>query len=284
MSLKNLYSNLIAGRLPVGSGSAIRVVSNHAFALLGTNKLHVDVHITSGFVYFLAVESQWMGAYLDTPIPFADCFPGRSGYQGNGVYLLQSESYSAALIIEPGSVQFFCNDPDLLEDYLLGLDLPVFKVDQKNGQKLKSVPQAILGLSEQFSAWVQRISIATLAATAAVFVGIHAYSAISNRLNDQHLNVRAVENDLNATLEKISIQQPLAMQLSRIQRVSATVVRSGGWIESYTLKGQANERFEIVLPSWVSQDYLDQLGRDVVTDLRDMEGLLTVRKQGGKGK
>jgi len=99
------------------------------------------------------------------------------------------------------------------------------------------------------------------------------------------LNARAVENDLNATLKKLSVQQPLARQISRIQIVSATVVRSGGWIQSYRLVGEDDEAFEIVLPSWVSQDYLDSLGRNgVITDLRDVEGLLTVRKEGKKGK
>lgn len=48
------------------------------------------------------------------------------------------------------------------------------------------------------------------------------------------------------------------------------------------MRGEDDESFELVLPSWVSQDYLDSLGRDVVTDLRDMEGLLMVRKQGKK--
>ena len=106
-----------------------------------------------------------------------------------------------------------------------------------------------------------------------------------SRNNETALNARAVENDLNATLKDLSVQQPLARQISRIQIVSATVVRSGGWIQSYRLLEEDNESFELVLPSWVSQDYLDSLGRvGVVTDLRDMEGLLTVRKTGTKGK
>jgi hypothetical protein len=117
------------------------------------------------------------------------------------------------------------------------------------------------------------------------FVGVQITSAVLSRSNETSLNAQAVENDLNATLKDLSVQQPLARQISRIQTVSSTVVRSGGWIQSYRLVNEDDESFELVLPSWVSQDYLDSLGRaGVTTDLRDMEGLLTVRKEGKKGK
>ncbi|HEY1057505.1 MAG TPA: hypothetical protein VGE55_02105 [Limnobacter sp.] len=282
-ALKTLYSNLIAGRLPVGSGSAVNVVSNHAYAILGTNRLHAVVYSKAGYVYFFAVESRWMGSGLNVDIPFVDCLPGKPHHQGDGVYLQQLGDWAAALIIESGNVQFLCNEAEVLEDHLLGLDLPVFNITHTTGEPLRSIPQAILGVTDRISAWIHKVSLATLAVSALVFVGVHAYGLLSSTWNTQHLNVRAVENDLNATLEKISIQQPLAMQLSRLQQVTATVVRSGGWIEKYTIKGDKSEQFEIVLPSWVSQDYLDQLGRDVTTDLRDMDGLLIVRKhQQGK--
>jgi hypothetical protein len=125
-------------------------------------------------------------------------------------------------------------------------------------------------------------SIGVLLCASLVFIGAQGASAYTSNQTAKGLNARAVENDLNATLTKLSVQQPLARQISRIQKVSATVVRSGGWIEKYQMNGEHSESFELILPSWVSQDYLDSLGRDVVTDLRDMEGLLTVRKQGKK--
>ncbi|MCQ8897573.1 hypothetical protein NQT62_14115 [Limnobacter humi] len=278
ISMKSVYANLIAGRLPVGSASALRVVGNHAYAILGTNRLHVHITVRSGYVYYFAVESRWMGSSAGTLIPFIDCLPGKPQHQGDGIYLLSESDYSAALIIEAGNLQFLCNDSEILSEHLLGLDLPIHPVKPGGGEVLSSIPQAILGVSERVGGWVQKVSMAILAGSTAIFLGIHVFGAVQSSLNAQHLNVRAVENDLNATLEKVSIQQPLAMQISRIQQVSATVVRSGGWIEQYHLQGEHREQFEIVLPSWVSQDYLDQLGRDVVTDLRDLEGLLTVRK------
>ena len=120
--------------------------------------------------------------------------------------------------------------------------------------------------------------------SALTFAGAQLANAYTSNKNMDGMNPVAVENDLNATLKKLNVQQPLARQISRIQKVSSTVVRSGGWIEVYRMKGDESESFELVLPSWVSQDYIDALGRDVVTDLRDMDGLLIVRKQEKKGK
>lgn len=282
INLKNIYSNLIAGRLPVGTGSAQKVVMNQAYAILGTNRLHAYMVERSGHVYYFAIESHCLSSAPGFSLPFVDVLPGGPLHVGDAVYLLKGSDYAAALVIEGGSVRLLCNDQDVLKDYLIGLDLHIVEIEHKGGKALTSIPQAIQGITERFSSVLMKSSIGVLAFASLVFVGAQAASAYTSNQTAQGLNARAVENDLNATLSKLSVQQPLARQISRIQKVSATVVRSGGWIEKYQMNGEEKETFELVLPSWVSQDYLDSLGRDVITDLRDMEGLLTVRKQGKK--
>ncbi|GLR27312.1 hypothetical protein [Limnobacter litoralis] len=161
--------------------------------------------------------------------------------------------------------------------------MPQHRVEQLVGQPLRSIPQAILGVSERVGRAVFWGALSTLALSLTVFIAVQVLQVYTVARDEGQTNARAIESDLNATIGKLNVQQPLARQISRVQRVSATVIRSGGWIERYSLKGENQESFELVLPSWVSQDYLDSLGRDVVTDLRDTEGLLTVRKT-EKGK
>ncbi|HEX4879500.1 MAG TPA: hypothetical protein VFV39_06620 [Limnobacter sp.] len=281
--IRNVYFNLIAGRLPVGSSNPMKVVGNHAYAILGTNRLHVYWLPRAGHVYYFAVESHCLASVPNFTLPFTEVLPGEPSHQGDGVYLLKTQDFTAALILEGVSIRLVCNIPEVMDDFLLGIDLPQFEITSKNGKTLSSVPQELLGISERMGKWINRTALGTLVASAMVFVGLNTYEVVIRSINQPKLNMRAVQNDLNDTLGKLSVQQPLAMQLSRIQQVSATVVRSGGWIDRYTMKADRSEDFEITLPSWVSQDYLDQLGRDVVTDLRDMEGLLVVRKT-GKGK
>ena len=280
--LKQIYSNLIAGRLPVGSGSAIKVVLNQAYAILGTNRLHAYCIEKAGFVYYFVIESRFLTSAPDFLLPFVDVLPDGPQYKGDAIYLLNGVDFSAALLLEGGSVRLLCNDIDVLKDYLIGLDLRIIEIEHNGGGKLTSVPQAIQGMSEKLGVYMTRVSLGVLAVSTLVFVGIQSVGAFNYVGSQPRLNASAVESDLNATLKQLSIQQPLARQLSRIQKVSATVIRSGGWIESYTVQGEKIESFEVILPSWVSQDYLDSLGRDVITDLRDIEGLLSVRKLGKK--
>lgn len=279
INLKSIYSNLIAGRLPMGAGSPQKVVMNHAYAILGTERLHAYCLERAGHVYYFAIESVCLSSAPGFTLPFVEALPGGALHAGDGVYLLQGTDYAAALIIEGGNLRLLCNDPDILKDYLLGVDLPVIEVSPQGGKPLTSIPQAIQGITERFSALLMKGSVGVLIAASLVFLSAQAASAYTSSQIAGGLDPQAVESDLNSTLVKLSVQQPLARQISRIQKVSATVVRSGGWIEKYQLKGEDNESFELVLPSWVSQDYLDTLGRGVITDLRDIEGLLTVRKQ-----
>lgn len=276
---KVVYSNLIAGRLPVGSGSPLKVVMNHAYAILGTNRLHAHYEVRSNHVYYFAIESTHMSSLPGFLLPFVDVLPEGSMHRGDGVYLLSAADYCAALIIESGSLQYLCNEPEVVRDHLAGLDLMIVDISAQGGKPLRSIPQAIHGVTERFSGGLLKLSCAVLGFSALTFVGAQLANAYTTNKSLDGMNPVAVENDLNATLKKLNVQQPLARQISRIQKVSSTVVRSGGWIEKYSMKGTDQEYFELVLPSWVSQDYIDALGRDVVTDLRDMDGLLIVRKQ-----
>jgi len=276
---KTVYANLIAGRLPVGSASPLKVVMNHAYAILGTHRLHAHYVMHANHVYYFAVESRHLSSMPGFVLPFVDVLPDAPLHVGDGAYLVSGTDYCAALILESGSLQYLCNETDVVNDYIAGLDLRVIEVPSQGGRPLRSIPQAIHGVTERFSGGLMKLSSAVLGVSALTFVGAQLANAYTTNVNLNGLNPVAVENDLNATLKKLNVQQPLARQISRIQTVSSTVVRSGGWIEKYSLKGHDNEHFELVLPSWVSQDYIDALGRDVVTDLRDMDGLLIVRKQ-----
>lgn len=276
--LRLIYANLIGGRLPCGAASPTQVVMHQAQAILGTSRLHMHVQERAGFLYYFACESRHLSSAPDFLLPFIDALPEGSGHQGDGVYLLKGSGFAVAMILERGNLSLLCNDTEVLHDHLLGFDLPQFSVDQLVGKPLESIPQAILGVSETVGRYVFKGSLISLFVSLGVFVSVQALQVYQAARDNGQTNAKAIEGSLNKTIGKLNVQQPLARQISRVQKVSATVIRSGGWIEKYTLKGEDNENFELVLPSWVSQDYLDSLGRDVVTDLRDTEGLLTVRK------
>lgn len=278
-TLQAFYANLLVGRLPVGDGDPVDVVMHQVYALVGTKQLHLHLHVQDGHVIYLAIESRHLTSLPQLPVPFTAVLPGTAAHQGDGLYVLEGQSFTAALLCEGGSVSFVCNQPEVIQEFYYGLGYPLHKVQADQGTPLRSVPQTILGFTKKASKWLTACSLSLAALGITAFVGAHAGQVVLKARQDEQLNPRGIEDSLNKELDKLNVQQPLARQIARIQKVSATVVRAGGWMESYALKGEQQESFEIVLPSWVSPDYLDALGRDVVTDLRDLEGLLTVRKK-----
>jgi cell division protein FtsL len=281
--IKKIYGQLLAGRLPVGNGNASEVVFNHIYGLTGQKNMHAYTHLYGGYVYFFAVESMALASCPAVYLPFAEYLPGQPLYEGDGVYLMVDEGFAISMWIEGSGLRLICNSEDVIQESLKETDLPVIEVTGQGGPMLTSMPQKVFGLSEAFGRWLMRGSLVVLALSSLTFVGVQTVSVVSQARQQTQTTEKAVEQELNNTLQQLNIQQPLARQIARVQKVSATAIRAGGWIEVYSLKGEKNETFEVVLPSWVSQDYLDSLGRDVVTELRDIEGLLLVRKE-GKGK
>lgn len=280
---KKIYGQLLAGRLPVGAANANEVVFNHVYGLTGQKNLHAYTHMHGGYVYFFAVESSALASCPAVYLPFAECLPGKAGFQGDAVYLMVDEGFAISMWIEGSGLRLICNSEEVIQESLQETELPLIKLTDESGPLLSSMPQKVFGISEVFGRWLMRGSLAILVLSSLTFVGVQTASAVSQANKETQTTEKAVEQKLNETLQQLNVQQPLARQISRVQRVSATAVRAGGWIEAYSLQGEKNETFEVVLPSWVSQDYLDSLGRDVVAELRDIEGLLLVRKE-GKGK
>ena len=276
--IKKIYGQLLAGRLPVSNANAYEVVFNHVYGLTGQKNLHAFVHVHKGFVYFFAVESAALTSSPVVNLPFAEYLPGMPKHQGDGVYTLVDEGFAASMWIEGSGLRLVCNSEDVLEESLRETELTVIPMRDGEGPFLRSMPQLVLGLSETLGRWVMRLSLTMIAFSALTAVGLQTAKVVSWSEVSTETDELVVERKLNETLKQLNVQQPLARQISRVQRVSATAVRAGGWIDSYLLTGERDESFEVVLPSWVSQDYLDSLGRDVVADLRDLEGVIVVKK------
>ncbi len=276
--LISLYQYLLVGRLPIGNFDPNQILFQHLYGLTGEKNLHVYLQKKSGFLYFFAIESRRLVSTPKLSLPFAECLPGAVKYQGDAVYLLTDDDISAAMWLENGNVRFVCNSSYIIQEELQETDLPIIKLEPDTGPPMVSLPQQVLGMSEKTSRLVVNTAFGVLSLATLIFLGAQGANFYFKSDLADRSNQELVQRELNDTLLRLSVQPPLARQIARIQQISATTVRSGGWIESYKVTGENNEIFEVVLPSWVSQDYLDSLGRDVVTDLRDFDGLLIVRK------
>lgn len=277
-SLMHIYQHLLVGRLPVGGHDANQILFQHLYGLTGERNLHVYIQRKAGYLYFFAVESHRLTSTPKVCLPFAECLPGASKYQGDAVYLLTHEDMTAALLLEGSNIRFICNSSYIIQEELQETELPIIKLEPDTGPVMVSLPQQVLGMSAKTSRLVVNSAFAILSVATVVFLSAQVASFYFRSDLADRSNQELVQAELNDTLSKLSVQPPLARQIARLQQVSATTVRSGGWIENYKVLGEENETFEVILPSWVSPDYLDVLGRDVVTDMRPLDGLLVVKK------
>ena len=100
-------------------------------------------------------------------------------------------------------------------------------------------------------------------------IGISVQSAAADESGRAHM--RAINN----AVAKIDFISPLSEQIARMQRVSALVVRAGGWIEEYEVR-KGTEKFVLMMPAWITRDYIDALGPKIEADQSADENLVRI--------
>ena len=152
-------------------------------------------------------------------------------------------------------------------------ELPLFQVDGFNAWSMESIPGAYRRLADGISLRTAKVSsvVASVALVlyGAASIGVSVLNASADTSSQSHMKA------VNDAVTKIDFVSPLAQQVARMQRVSALVVRAGGWIEEYEVKNNA-ERFVLMMPAWITKDYIDALGPKVEADQATDENLIRV--------
>lgn len=273
--LSIIYSNMLAGCVPIGNAQPERVISLLAQDILDTPHIHTTYDVKDGHVYYLAVPSKQLASEPRFSSPLAAAFSGHSQHQGDGVYLLRDAPNGYAAIRRGASLRLLVNHLDLLEDVLIATELPIYDVSNLNPWQLVSTPWLYRTAADQMSGWITKVSLIVLAGACAVLVFSEVAQGVLSARKQQ--SAESVVEKANIAISQAKLSNPLSKQLTQIQNVSATVVRAGGWVEEYRIKG-AEERFLVALPTWVSKDYLDSLGKGVTSERQDAENLIWVRK------
>jgi hypothetical protein len=278
--LSIIYSNMLAGCVPIGNAQPERVISLLAQDILDTPHIHTTYDVKDGHVYYLAVPSKQLTSEPRFSSPLAAAFSGHSQYQGDGVYLLRDAPNGYAAIRRGSSLRLLVNHLDLLEDALIATELPIYDVSNLNPWPLVSTPWLYRTAADQMSGWITKISLVVLAGACMVLVVSEMTQGVLSARKQQ--SAQSVVEKANIAISQAKLSNPLSRQLTQIQNVSSTVVRAGGWVEQYRIKGQ-EENFLVALPTWVSKDYLDSLGKGVTSERQDAENLIWVRKGAIKG-
>ena len=270
------YGNMIAGAIPLHTGNIDKSVFMVAQDVLGTAKMHllIDTDVTSRMVYYFAAPS---AAFASIPVfstPLAAALPTHPQHQGDGIYFLQDVNLSVAIEKTRDQLRLIANTTDVMAEWLTEqVELPVYQVDSYQAWTMGSVPAAYRriadGISLRAAKYSSYVGITALLIYGITSVGISVFNARADKSNESQMNA------VNETVSKIDFVSPLSQQVARMQRVSSLVVRAGGWIDEYEVKN-GNERFVLMMPAWITRDYIDALGPKVEADQTSDENLVRV--------
>jgi hypothetical protein len=270
------YTSMIAGAIPLHAGDIDKTVFMLAQDVLGTAKMHllIATDTDAAMVYYFAAPSAGFTSIPLFETPLAAALPTHPQHQGDGIYYLQSVNLSVAIEKSRDSIRLIANTTEVMTEWLAEQQgVPMFPVDDNEAWPMESIPAAYRRIADGISLRTAKYSSIVAAVSLVVYVvasiGISVFNARADKSNEAHMN------EVNEAVGKIDFVSPLSQQVARVQRVSSLVVRAGGWIDDYEFKN-GNEKFVLMMPAWITRDYIDGLGPRVEADQANDENLIRV--------
>lgn len=272
----NAYAAMIAGAVPLHSGDVDRTVFMVAQDVLGTARMHVLVatDAASQMVYYLATPSAALSSIPGFATPLAAALPAHPQHRGDGIYLLQDVNLSVAVEKTADQFRLLANSNDVMGDWLAERpQVPVHRVEDDQAWTMESVPGAYRRLADGISLRSAKGSAAVGSIALLIYlttsIGVSVQNAVADKSNQAHMSA------VNEAVTRIEFISPLSQQVARLQRVSALVVRAGGWIDEYEVRN-GTEKFVLMMPAWITRDYIDALGPKVEADQSPDENLVRI--------
>jgi hypothetical protein len=272
---------MMAGSIPLHSGNVDKSVLLSVQGTLGTDNVHLltCVDAKSGLVYYFAAPSKAFASLPEFSTALAAVLPSHPDHKGEGIYVLKLPNITVAVEMKVGELRLLSNDHDIMEEWLRAeAGKAIHDVSAFLAYKMESITGAYRRLADGLSNKLSKYSAWSIAA------GLTVYFAASVSLS--YVNARADKSSqahllsLNEAVSQIDFVSPLSTQMAQLQKVSAVVVRAGGWIDEYDVK-DGKEQFVLSMPAWVTKDYIEALGPGITSDRVD-ENLIQIRKAANK--
>ena len=274
---EQIYQEMFAGKVPNHVDDVYQSIVYMATDILRTDKVHIGMFVSGEYAYYFAAPSIVFASTLDFSTVLAAAVPGYPGHKGDGAYLISQGKISVAAIIINKNLSLICNDTEKVMEKISDMELEIFYPDESTPPlPVESTRGRFRRLGDKFS----RKTIKTTSIVALISFTIAGLASIAETAFTTNLNNANEKNaqELNALVEKIEYSSPLSEQVGQLNKLSATVVRAGGWIDEYKIKGE-KETFIVSLPEWVTQDYILALGKGVVADKDNTNNIIKAIKK-----
>jgi hypothetical protein len=274
LEITRCYETLLGGCAPISDQEAQRIITMVSEDLLNTKNIHTLYCVQDSYVYFLCLPSAQLGSLPGFETALGLALPAHPQHQGDGVYRLDLYGFSHIAIKGPYTLRVMSNSQEVMDDYIAGLDLPVFNVTEQVPVSLLSIPTLYKIQSERISKPLQYVLMVAIALTGMVMAAAEIGRVAVFEKKDE---ATPLIKQTVAIANELQVNNPMTKKLHRIDKIVAVTIRAGGWVEAYRITQSGSEAFVITLPEWVSKDYIDELGAGVVTD-RIPEGLIEAKK------
>lgn len=275
------YLKMIAGTLPDhAQGSvddSLRMLAQEA---LGTPQVHYlrSREAVDGSYHYLALPSSAMASEPLPVTPLAAAFPGHPAHQGPGAYVLDLGTYRVAVLFDGELLDLVCNEAELVSEFLAEQTLPVYQLHgEVPAWRFESSHTRQSKLADQLAGKLTRGSLVLLSAAGLLYgalLSVEGGLQAKVKANDD-----AASQMLNKALAEIQLGSPLARQMADYQQRTSIAVRAGGWVDAYQVKEGA-EHFRMFVPTWITPDYISQLGAGVVADRDPKDEQLLILTKG----
>lgn len=212
--------------------------------------------------------------------PLAAAFTSHPQHQGDGIYLHEVPGAIAAVVRAPGRFEALYNTVPAMQAWLS--ERAQASLAQFDTSKFEAKEFRPLRLRQSQDGREVLGKIATLNFVGAV---IALSLAISGAIGVSAFKSATRQDSAAAELKvsELAAQElnRYSTQLFELSRVSTLVVRTGGWIEKYNIKGPLTT-YEARVPEWVTADVIKELG--AVQTAKDYEKNMVIisRKEPSK--
>lgn len=281
----SFYKNVRVGRLPYTelSEDAEKIAYYRAVEVTGSEDVLVFCHVYDSEeygpqIYYIAAPSSAGANERSTVIPFTDVLPGCEYFEGPGVYMIDIQGQTAALIINFNyEIEFLINDKESVESryHLLGDKAVYTDISACTGKGLlnfnlhyKQYTRNILG----------KITVGLMALFAIEVLCVLFLVYKTAQYNNMKKSTIDIAQALEMAKQQLVTTQPISPKLADFTRVASSVNRAGGWLQEYRIYQDGKVYLRAKMPSWVYGDTLKELGSDAVpTKLLD-ENMIKVER------
>lgn len=270
-----MHAAMVAGGMPWFKGNIDAAIVNVAGAMLGDPCVHVLSAREDDYVFYFAVPSRQVNRAGGFATELAAALPAHPAYRGNGVYAVQAGAIFVAAVKHDMDLFMLSGDMDTidataeqygLQRHLLPPETEQWPLESAFSQQRHTIAH-IAGKVMRAAGWT--MGICTL-----LYLLLSVAEDFLINKKEQLASSQATAD----IVKQFQYTSPLFEQLAHFQQISASVVRSGGWIEGYQWHPEKDESFEIIMPGWISQDYIEALGKGTIADYSIPDNLVIIRK------